>query len=170
MRAPGLRLGRGCVAVRPTTVSQVWTALESVETRALGARAFSRAWMTPRGRRPGGPFLSSFLYSVGASGPASPSAGGRRGVRRGPTTAGTFAFGIVRRTRFRTLRYGRGRRRQVGGLVLRRREVAEGAVQTLAVPPGHPSGGGHRHLGDRPPRGAAADQLGLVQAVDRLGQ
>src|SRR5262245_41547206 len=70
MRAPGLRLGRGCVAVRPTTVSQVWTALESVETRALGARAFSRAWMTPRGRRPGGPFLSSFLYSVGASGPA----------------------------------------------------------------------------------------------------
>jgi transcriptional regulator with XRE-family HTH domain len=38
-----------------------WTALESVETRALGARAFSRVWITPRGRRPGGPVLSSFL-------------------------------------------------------------------------------------------------------------
>jgi hypothetical protein len=133
--------------------------------------AFSRARGTPRGRRSWE--RASFLYSVGDSGPASGRAGGRRPAGGWSETGGTGAFGIVspfRPSRFRALRHGRGRRGLAGGLVLRRREVAEGPVQALGIPPRHPFGGGLRHRSGVVPRAAPPDQLGLVQPVDRLGQ
>ncbi len=55
-------------------------------------------------------------------------------------------------------------------LVLGRRNMAEGTVETAGVPPGHPLGGGPLEVGDGAPRMSPPDQLGLVQPVDRLGQ
>jgi hypothetical protein len=49
-------------------------------------------------------------------------------------------------------------------------DVVAGAVQPFAVPPRHPSGRRQLDLLDRPPRSLTMDQLGLVEAVDRLGQ
>ena len=53
------------------------------------------------------------------------------------------------------------------------REIAEVAVQALGVVPVHPAQGGQLDLLDGLPRpgvGGAADQLGLVVAIDSLGQ
>src|SRR6266540_1327577 len=53
---------------------------------------------------------------------------------------------------------------------LRRWAVVERAVQAALVPPLHPRQGGQLDLAGSSPRAAGADQLGLVQPVDRLGQ
>ena len=58
----------------------------------------------------------------------------------------------------------------IGRLELGWRDVAAGGVETLGVPPGHPARGGEFDLVGRPPGTAGTDELGLVQAVDRLGQ
>jgi hypothetical protein len=58
----------------------------------------------------------------------------------------------------------------VGRLELGRRHVGAGAVETLLVPPGHPGGGGELDLVGRPPGALGPDELGLVEAVDRLGE
>jgi hypothetical protein len=53
------------------------------------------------------------------------------------------------------------------------RQIAEVAVQALSVVPVRPPERGQLDFLDRLPRtlaGGAADQLGLVVAVDRLGQ
>src|SRR6266508_1823177 len=58
----------------------------------------------------------------------------------------------------------------MGGLELRRRNVADGLEQTAMVEPVHPLEGGVLDLVDAPPGAAPADELGLAQADDRLGQ
>ncbi len=58
----------------------------------------------------------------------------------------------------------------VGRLELRRRDIATGRVETLGVPPGHPGRCGELDLVGRPPEALGADELGLVEAVDRLGE
>ena len=55
-------------------------------------------------------------------------------------------------------------------LVFGRRDVTERAVQPAVIEPGHPPGGGRLEAGEGLPRAAPVDQLGLVQADDRLGQ
>jgi hypothetical protein len=57
----------------------------------------------------------------------------------------------------------------VGGLELRRWEVADWLQQPAMVEPVDPLQGGVLDLVEAPPR-AASDQLGLVQPDDRLGQ
>jgi len=49
-------------------------------------------------------------------------------------------------------------------------EVGERAVQAALVPPPDPRQRGEFDLAGGAPRAAWADQLGLVQRVDRLGQ
>ena len=58
----------------------------------------------------------------------------------------------------------------VAGFVFCRWGVVERAVQAALVPPPDPRQGGQLDLAGSSPRAAGADQLGLVQAVDRLGQ
>jgi hypothetical protein len=58
----------------------------------------------------------------------------------------------------------------VDGFVFCWRDVADRAVQPALIPPLHPRQGRQLDLLGGPPRAAWADQLGLVQAVDRLGQ
>jgi hypothetical protein len=58
----------------------------------------------------------------------------------------------------------------IDGFVFCRRDVADRAVQPVFVPPGDPLEGRQLDLPGAWPRAAATDQLGLVQAVDRLGQ
>jgi hypothetical protein len=60
----------------------------------------------------------------------------------------------------------------VGGLVLGRWDVVEGAVQPHGVEPGDPAEGGELDVVDGLPGtlSGTADQLGLVQRVDRLSQ
>ncbi len=58
----------------------------------------------------------------------------------------------------------------VAGFVFCRGDVVERAVQAALVPPLHPREGGQLDLAGGAPGAAGADQLGLVQAVDRLGQ
>lgn len=55
-------------------------------------------------------------------------------------------------------------------LELGRGDPAAGPVKPAVVPPLDPTGGGELDLVNRPPGAPAADQLGLVQAVDRLRQ
>ena len=56
------------------------------------------------------------------------------------------------------------------GLELGRWEVADGLQKPPVVEPVHPLQGGVLDVVDALPGAAAADQLGLVQADDRLGQ
>jgi hypothetical protein len=58
----------------------------------------------------------------------------------------------------------------VEGLKLRRWQVADGAVQTVVVPPIDPRRRCQLDMFQRAPGAVFADDLGLVQAVDRLGQ
>ena len=58
----------------------------------------------------------------------------------------------------------------VGGLKLGRWNVAAGRVEALVVPPGHPCRGRELDLVGRPPGPLGSDELGLVEAVDRLGE
>ena len=58
----------------------------------------------------------------------------------------------------------------VGRLELGRRDIAAGGVETLLVPPGHPRRGRELDLVGRPPGSLGADEFGLVEAVDRLGE
>ena len=60
----------------------------------------------------------------------------------------------------------------VGLLELRRRGVAEVAVEALVVVPVHPAQGGQFDVVDAAPGapGGAADQFGLVEADDGLGE
>ena len=58
----------------------------------------------------------------------------------------------------------------VGRLELGGRDVAAGGVEALVDPPGHPGGGRELDLVGRPPRSLGPDKLGLVEAVDRLGE
>ena len=58
----------------------------------------------------------------------------------------------------------------VGGFVLGRGDVVEGAVEADGVEPGDPGQGGELDIVDGLPRSLLADQFGLVQAVDGLGQ
>ena len=58
----------------------------------------------------------------------------------------------------------------VGDLELGWRGVAAGRVQALVVPPSHPCRGGELDLVGRPPGSLRPNELGLVQAVDRLGE
>src|SRR5664279_4544778 len=58
----------------------------------------------------------------------------------------------------------------VGRLELGGRDVAAGRVEALVVPPGHPGCGRELDLVDRPPGALGPDELGLVQAVDGLGE
>ena len=60
----------------------------------------------------------------------------------------------------------------VGRLELHRRHVVEVAVQPVVVVPVDPTEGGELHVVDGSPRPLArpADELGLVEGVDRLGQ
>jgi hypothetical protein len=58
----------------------------------------------------------------------------------------------------------------VAGFVFCRRDVTNGAVQPAFVPPGDPLKGRQLDLLGASPRAAAADQLGLVQPIDRLRQ
>jgi len=56
------------------------------------------------------------------------------------------------------------------GLELGRGNIADGLQQPAVVEPVNPLQGGVLEVVDAPPGAAAADQLGLVQADDRLGQ
>ncbi len=60
----------------------------------------------------------------------------------------------------------------IGVLELCGWQIAQVAVQSFGVVPGHPSEGGEFDGLDGAPRAlfGAVDQLGLVQPVDRLGQ
>jgi hypothetical protein len=58
----------------------------------------------------------------------------------------------------------------VGRLELDRREVAAGGMEALVVPPCHPGRGRELDLVDRPPGSLRPDELGLVEAVDALGE
>ena len=58
----------------------------------------------------------------------------------------------------------------VGGLELGGWDVAAVLVEAAVVEPVDPLGGGDLDVIDGPPGPARFDQLGLVQAVDRLGQ
>ena|SRR5450759_3468590 len=58
----------------------------------------------------------------------------------------------------------------VGGLELGRRDVAAGPVEPLGIPPSDPGRGRELDLVDRAPGTPRADELGLVQAVDALGE
>jgi len=58
----------------------------------------------------------------------------------------------------------------VGGLELGRREVADRLKQVAVVEPVDPCQGGQLDLLGGAPWAAAADQLGLVQPDDRLGE
>src|SRR5487761_1625387 len=58
----------------------------------------------------------------------------------------------------------------VPGLELRWRQVVAGAVEAPGVVPVDPPESGQLDVVDAPPGALAADQLGLVKAVDRLGQ
>jgi len=65
----------------------------------------------------------------------------------------------------------------VGGLVLGRREVVQALVEALFVEPGDPAAGGDLEVAEVLPgaavdgqAGEVADQLGLVEPIDRLGQ
>ena len=58
----------------------------------------------------------------------------------------------------------------VGGLKLDGWDVAAVLVEAAVVEPVDPLGGGDLDVVDGPPGLAGFDQLGLVQAVDRLGQ
>jgi hypothetical protein len=57
----------------------------------------------------------------------------------------------------------------VGGLELGRWDVADGLQEPAVVEPVDPFQGGVLDLVDALPGAAPADQLGLVQADDRLG-
>src|SRR3972149_6894166 len=54
----------------------------------------------------------------------------------------------------------------LGRLVLGRRDVGAGAVESAGVPEVDPCGGRELDFVDRPPGTVAVDQLGLVQPVD----
>ena len=56
------------------------------------------------------------------------------------------------------------------GLELRRWEVADGLQEPAVVEPVDPLQGGVLEVVDAPPGAAPADQFGLGQADDRLGQ
>ena len=58
------------------------------------------------------------------------------------------------------------------GLELGRRHVTDGFEQSLVVPPMHPAKGGELDVLDGPPGAFAlvVDELGLVEAIDGLGQ
>ena len=58
----------------------------------------------------------------------------------------------------------------VGRLELGGRDIAAGPVEPLGIPPGNPARGRELDLVGRPPGSLRPDQLGLVQAVDRLGE
>jgi hypothetical protein len=58
----------------------------------------------------------------------------------------------------------------VGGLELGRRDITNGLQQPAVVEPVDPLQGGVLDLVDALPGAAPADQLGLVQPDDRLGQ
>lgn len=58
----------------------------------------------------------------------------------------------------------------VGGLELRRRDVAARLVEASMVPEVDPLGRRQLDLLDRAPGTAAVDELGLVEPVDALGQ
>jgi hypothetical protein len=58
----------------------------------------------------------------------------------------------------------------VGRLELGARDVAAGPVKPLGIPPGDPARGGELDLVDRAPGTLRADELGLVEAVDGLGE
>jgi hypothetical protein len=58
----------------------------------------------------------------------------------------------------------------VGGLELRRWDIVESSVQLAGVEPVHPPEGGQLNVVDVAPRPAPADELGLVEAVDGLGE
>src|SRR6266545_5647591 len=58
----------------------------------------------------------------------------------------------------------------VDGFVFCGWDVAERAVQAALVPPLDPCQGGQLDLFGGPPGAVAADQLRLVQPVDRLGE
>jgi hypothetical protein len=58
----------------------------------------------------------------------------------------------------------------VGRLELGRRDVAAGRVEAPVVPPGHPRRGRELDLVGRSPGTLGPDELGLVEAVDGLGE
>ena len=58
----------------------------------------------------------------------------------------------------------------VTGLTFGRWDVVECAVEPPVVPPVHPLRRGQLHVLEGPPGALAVDDLGLVQAVDRLGE
>jgi hypothetical protein len=58
----------------------------------------------------------------------------------------------------------------VGDLELEGRDVVEGSVKPLGVEPVHPTERGELDVVDAAPGALLADQLGLVEAVGRLGQ
>jgi len=58
----------------------------------------------------------------------------------------------------------------VSGLHLGRRQVAAVFVEAAVVEPVDPLGGGDLDVVDAAPWAVFLDQLGLVEAVDRLGQ
>jgi len=58
----------------------------------------------------------------------------------------------------------------IPGFVLDRRDVAERAVEPRGVEPGDPPERGQLDVVDGAPRALLADQLGLVERVDGLGQ
>src|SRR3990170_3256831 len=64
---------------------------------------------------------------------------------------------------------GRLQTLMVGGLELGRRDVAAGGVEAAGGPEVDPPPGRQLDLLDAPP-GAAVDELGLVEAVDALGE
>ena len=51
-----------------------------------------------------------------------------------------------------------------------RRDIPDGLQQSVLVDPSHPFQGGQSHRFFGFPRCATVDQLGLIQAIDRLGQ
>jgi hypothetical protein len=50
------------------------------------------------------------------------------------------------------------------------RNISAGGMEPALVPPGNPDGSGEFDFVGCPPGAVASDQLGLVEAVDRLGQ
>src|SRR5664280_3250246 len=55
-------------------------------------------------------------------------------------------------------------------LELCRRDISAGGMEPALVPPGNPDGSCEFDLVGCPPSAMASDQLGLVEAVDRLGE
>ncbi len=58
----------------------------------------------------------------------------------------------------------------IGRLKLGRRDVAAGRMEPPFIPPVDPARRGQLDVGHRSPAPLAADELGLVQGVHRLGQ